>query len=109
MDDQGLTPIAPTLDNFDELPAEDKVSPIDVKISKAYFHPSWEGVEEMLMQEIEQLRLPVDEKKEANEFKIESIANRKAGDVLTKVVARVKDAVTAVHEQEQSSTESRGA
>lgn len=101
MDDMALRPTSVPLqydtpEEFDSLATQS-----DKQTSEAYFHPAWAKVEEMFIEAVEQSRLPVDIKLPADEYKIESVANQKYASKLIEMLARVKDAVTAVESGKQ--------
>lgn len=92
MDDQSLVPQAPVID-LPEAQEDQVLDTEDKKTAQAYTHPGWEKVEDMFNEELVSLSQPVDTKLEANEFKIESIANQKAAAAVKRIWGRVIDAV----------------
>jgi hypothetical protein len=100
MDDLSLRPKTPKFKNV-EPEYEELASVTDKKTARAFFHPSWEEVEKMFLESIEQCRLPVQSSLPAEEYKIEGRSNEKVANKLTEILERVKNAVSAVEQSKR--------
>lgn len=95
MDDLALPPVAPQLDHTIQQEQE-LASAEDKKTARAYFHPAWERVEEIINEGIANASAPIDKKLSAEEYKVQGVANELYAGKLKEIMLRIKDAVRAV-------------
>jgi len=94
MDDFSPKPIAPSFD-YEEVEQEQVLDQETKQLADSYYHPAWIQVENMFVEELERLSLPVARNLPAEEYKIEGVANEKVAAVIKSIWKRVQDAVEA--------------
>lgn len=99
-DDYSPAPVAPGLELIPEDEQFEELFTRDNRIAKAYFHPQWQGVQDILEDKIEVLRVGcLDASLPAEEYKIEDLANKRVAIHLKDVLVQVQNAVNATEQQ----------
>lgn len=103
MDSYSPIPIAPQIDFMPEEEELETFLAKDQRISKAYFHPHWEGVQDLLEEKIEALRVGcLDSTLSAEEYKIEDLVNKRVAVHLKDVLVQVQNAVTSTEKRRKT-------
>lgn len=103
MDDYSPTPIAPSLDFVPEEETLETFLEKDQRVAKAYFHPQWDGVQDIIEEKIETLRLGcLDSTLPADEYKIEDLVNKRVAVHLKDILIQVQNAVTATEKRRKA-------
>jgi hypothetical protein len=93
MDDFSPAPIAPSLENSDEIEESLDIRE-DVKLSNAYFHPAWDKVVDLFLEKIEAYRFGcTDFALASDEYKVQDMTNKRVAVELNEILTRVQDAV----------------
>lgn len=93
-DDYAPPPIAPGLEFVDQDETSEELIAQDQRLAKSYFHPAWEGIEQLFIDEIESLRIGCTNGSLPNdEYIVEDKALKKTAAKLTDILMRVQNAV----------------
>lgn len=99
-DDYAPQPIAPTLDFMPQEETLENFLEKDQRIAKSYFHPQWDGVQDLFEDKIEALRVGcTDTSLPAEEYKIEDVVNKRVAVHLKDILVQVQNAVTATEKR----------
>lgn len=102
MDDYSPKPIAPGLDFMPEEETLDEFIAKDQRIAKSYFHPQWEGVQDLFEEKVEALRIGcTDSSLSAEEYKIEDLVNKRVAVHLKDILVQVQNAVNSTEKRKR--------
>jgi hypothetical protein len=93
-------PIAPQIDFMPEEETLEGFLEKDQRVAKSYFHPQWDGVQDLFEEKIEALRVGcTDSQLNAEEYKIEDLVNKRVAVHLKDILIQVQNAVTATEKR----------
>lgn len=99
-DDYSPQPIAPSIDYIPEEETLENFLAKDQRVAKSYFHPQWDGIQDLFEEKIDVLRVGcTDSSLSAEEYKIEDLVNKRVAVHLKDILVQVQNAVTATEKR----------